>query len=222
MELGALLTHPQKSHRKSVSIPKKSTLLAEFMGIMLGDGGINNDWQANITLNASADAVYATKIVAMIQELFGIEPAVRKRKDRNTLVISISSTTVVDYLVSLGLVRGNKIKGKAQIPEWIKKNKTYYMACVRGLIDTDGCLYVHAHKVAGREYRNIGLCFTNHAEGLIGGVASAFEQFGIVPHISNTGTRIYLYSEEAVARYLSVFGTSNPRIQNVYQTWKRG
>lgn len=222
MELGVPLTHPNKSHRKRVSLPKKSALLAEFMGIMLGDGGINNDWQANITLNANADAAYAVKIVAMIRELFDVEPAVRKRKDRNTLVISISSTTVVDYLVSLGLVRGNKIQGKARIPAWIERNKSYRTTCVRGLVDTDGCLYTHVHKVAGKQYKNIGLCFSNHAEGLIDGVASAFEQFGIVPHISNTGTRIYLYSEEAVARYLSVFGTSNPRIQNVYQTWKRG
>ncbi|CAN5736640.1 hypothetical protein BH11PAT2_BH11PAT2_00030 [soil metagenome] len=44
------LKYPNKSHRKKVILPAESVKLAEFFGIMMGDGGINNDWQANITL----------------------------------------------------------------------------------------------------------------------------------------------------------------------------
>ena len=89
MSRTAKLAYPKKSHRKQVLLPKRSERLAEFFGIMMGDGGINNKWQANITVNAVADAAYALHIVKLIEELFGISPAVRKRKERQALVICI-------------------------------------------------------------------------------------------------------------------------------------
>ena len=86
-------------------------------------------------------------------------------------------------------------------------------------MDADGCLYVpHVprHMVGGKKYQNIGLCFTSFSHKLIEQVATIFEEFGITPHISGTGRNIYLYSEKVVARYMSVFGTSNERIRSVY------
>ncbi len=222
MELGKQITHPDKSHRKSVKLPKESCELAEFIGIMLGDGGINNDWQANITLNSEADAVYAKYVIRLCKELFGVPPAVRTRKDRKALVISLASTTVVNFLVEKGLVRGSKIKGAATIPEWILSNRAYKKHCVRGLMDTDGCLYIHDHVVLQKRYRNIGLCFSSHAAGILGGFATIFEEFGVIPHITNKGRCVYLYQADAVAKYLEIFGTSNPRIQSVHNKWKRG
>tara|TARA_R110000824_G_scaffold401771_1_gene615589 strand:- start:279186 stop:279623 length:438 start_codon:yes stop_codon:yes gene_type:complete len=134
----------------------------------------------------------------------------------------LASTTVVNFVVGKGLLRGNKIKGGANIPAWILANKMYRRRCVRGLMDTDGCLYIHVHKVLNKEYKNIGLCFTNHAPGILVAVATIFEEFGIMPHITNKGRCIYLYQADAVAKYLNVFGTSNSRIQSVHNTWKRG
>lgn len=89
-------------------------------------------------------------------------------------------------------------------------------------MDTDGCLYIHKHNVAGKSYRNIGLCFTSASPRLIRQVATIFEKCGITPHISTRGKDIYLYSEEAIARYLRIFGTSNKRISSVYKAWKGG
>ncbi len=222
MELGKPLINPAKSHRKPVKVPGESPELAEFFGILLGDGGINNDWQVNIALNSIADATYAKYVTRLCETLFAVAPAVRKSKNRNTLVISLASTTVVNFVVSKGLVRGNKIKGGARIPDWILANKEYRKNCVRGLMDTDGCLYVHVHQVLNKEYKNIGLCFSSYAPGILGGVATIFEEFGIIPHITNKGRCIYLYQADAVAKYLDVFGTSNTRIRSVHDKWKRG
>src|SRR3990167_9504638 len=138
----SLLKHPKKSHRKKVLLPKHSPELAEFFGIMLGDGGINNDWQATITVNALADKNYANYIVGLCVSLFGVTPAIRKRKDKQALVIALASTSVVDFLVAQGLPRGNKLAGVLQIPKWILAKSEYKRACVRGLVDTDGCLYI--------------------------------------------------------------------------------
>ena len=214
------LKHPEKSHRKQVTLPKYSENLAEFFGIMMGDGGINNLWQANITLNSIKDALYAKYVAKLCNNLFHIVPAIRKRKTKNALVLSLASTSIVDFLVTNGLVRGNKLKNGLRIPDWILKNSLYKKSCIRGLIDTDGCMFVHVHKVKGKIYRNIGLCFTNYSSEFIFQVADIFAEFRIMPHITKRGLDIYLYQEDAVLKYLEVFGTSNDRIESVYKQWR--
>lgn len=187
----------------------------------MGDGGINNPWQANITVNSIADAEYADYIVELATGLFCIKPALRKRKGKSALVISIASTTLVDFLVENGLIRGNKITGGLSVPRWILNKRSFRVACVRGLVDTDGCLYVHKHKVRGKEYQNVGFCFSSRSPALISYVAETLSEFAIQPHIDKQGQQVYLYSEVAIRRYLKIFGTSNPRIGSVYEKWRR-
>lgn len=214
------LKHPGKSHRKLVLLPKYSLQLAEFFGLMIGDGGINNPWQANITLNAIKDKEYGAYISKLCKVLFGIVPAIRKRKERQALVISLASTTIVDFLVMNGLPRGNKLKNGLRIPAWILAKKRYRIACVRGLMDTDGCLFIHKHVVAGKNYNNLGLCFTSYSVELIGQVADIFEECGIIPHVDGRKQHVYLYRADAVIKYLKIFGTSNDRISSVYHKWR--
>ena len=214
------LRYPEKSHRKQATLPEYSEDLAEFFGIMIGDGGINNPWQANITLNSIKDAQYGEYVSGLCKKLFSVTPAVRKRKTRNILVVSLASISVVDFLVKNGLVRGNKLKTGLRIPKWILRKPSYKRVCVRGLIDTDGCIFIHVHKVKGKIYRNIGLSFTSLSSELIFQVADTFAEFGIMPHITKRGRDIYLYQEDAVLKYLKVFGTSNERIGSVYKQWR--
>jgi intein/homing endonuclease len=216
----ATLAYPKKSHRKVVRIPEQSESLAEFFGIMLGDGGINNLWQANITMNSIKDAEYVFYVERLIRNLFDISPAIRKRKNRNAVVVSAASISLVNFLVEKGLPRGNKLRNGLRIPDWIMETRSYRVACVRGLVDTDGCLFIHSHKIQGKSYENIGLCFTSYSPHMLEQVAGIFEEFGIMPHISTQGRDIYLYRADAVAKYLDIFGTSNERIRSLYQKWK--
>lgn len=214
------LKYPLKSHRKTVAIPNYSALLAEFFGIMLGDGGINNEWQATITVNAISDAEFGVFISMLCEKLFKIKPAIRKRRETNALVISLASISVVDFLVQNGLPRGNKLKNGIIIPNWIMSNRSFQRACVRGLIDTDGCIYIHTHKVGSKEYRNIGLTFTSYDQILIHQVAVILQEAGIAPHITKRGRDINLYKKESVEKYLKIFGTSNNRISSIYKKWE--
>ena len=187
---------------------------------MLGDGGINNLWQANITVNAIKDAHYANYVSKLCVSLFGIAPTMRKRKSRQALVISLASTSVVDFLIEQGLLKGNKLKQGLKIPSWVLGRASCRKACVRGLVDTDGCLFIHTHKVLGKIYRNIGLSFTSYSPELIFQMANIFEEFGIVPHITRRGRDIFLYQADAIVKYLKIFGTSNRRLSSVYSKWR--
>lgn len=200
----SLLQFPNKSHRKIINIPSESFALAEFLGIVLGDGGINNDWQLVISLNSVLDADYSIYIADLIKKLFNITPTVRKRPNQNTLVIVSSSTSLIDFLVSKGAVRGNKILQKIDIPLWIKGSLEYKKTFVRGLVDTDGCLFIHKHRI----------------KNLINSVANILLEFEIPPHITKNKQHIYLYSEKAIIRYLNIFGSSNKRIYQKYASWR--
>ncbi|MGH7174849.1 MAG: LAGLIDADG family homing endonuclease [Minisyncoccia bacterium] len=216
------LKYPKKSHRKKASLPRPSAKLAEFVGIMIGDGGIGNAWQAVITVNAIVDKDYAKYIKNLCIDLFDVTPIVRKRMNRQALDIVLTSINVVDFLVSCGLPRGNKLAQGLEIPGWIMQNKSFRKACLRGLVDTDGCIFIHEHNVNKKEYRNIGLCFTSYSPELLRQVACVFEEFEVIPHIDTRWKNVYLYRADAVAKYLKIFGTSNNRISAVYKKWRGG
>jgi intein/homing endonuclease len=214
MELSSL-KYPHKSHRKSIFIPQDSPELAEFLGIVLGDGGIGNLWQLVISMNANSDLAYSYYIEILIKQLFDLEVK-RGVRPRNTLVLRISSTTLVEFLVARGAVRGNKIIQEIDLPNWINGDSELEKAFVRGLVDTDGCPYIHTHSVSNREYRNIGFCFTSYSYKLIQSFVKILQKNGIKPSVTRAGTHVYLYSRSAVERYLEVFGSSNPRIVYKY------
>jgi hypothetical protein len=216
-----LLKYPKKSHRKNIQTPHASAQLAELMGIVLGDGGINNTWQLVITLNSVSDLAYSFYVKELLEHLFLIKVVTRKRPGMNAMVLVCSSTELVDFLVSKGAARGNKIKQQIDVPAWIMTNQQFKRNFVRGLVDTDGCLYIHRHTINGILYQNIGLCFSSASKNLLYSVAKIMDENGIKPHISRNNQKIYLYSAQAVLSYLGVFGSSNPRILQKYQEWER-
>lgn len=213
------LRFPKKSHRKIINVPGESKELAELFGILFGDGGINNKWQLVISLNSNSDFEYAQYISKLLNSLFKIRVFAKKRPNQNTLVLVCSSINLVNFLVSKGSVRGNKVIQQIDIPNWINNNLEYQKFFVRGLVDTDGCLFIHNHIVRHKLYRNIGFCFTNSSKKLIISVAKILERLGIDPHITDKGRRIYLYSFKNVIAYLNIFGSSNPRILKKYLEW---
>ena len=219
MEIG-LLKYPNKSHRKTVTLPRNSVGLAEFMGVMAGDGEISNQWQARISMSVFVDEPYSNYLKLQINKLFNLDPRITVRKNENTILITCNSTSLVDYLVNKGMTRGNKIVGGINIPDWVTGNKPYEIAFVRGLVDTDGCLYIHKHKVNNKTYNNIGFCFANSAKGLLDSVYNILLKNDIKPTLNHSNTHIYLYKVESVVKYLSIFGSSNPRIFQKYEKWR--
>src|SRR5262249_20956740 len=151
-------------------------------------------------------------VVALAYRLFGVRPKIQDgRAGERVLYIVITARNLVEFLGSRGLPPGNKMMRQADLPDWIKARSELARACVRGLIDTDGSIYVHRHQVNGREYRNIGLCFTSYSRPLLRSVYSTLSDIGLAPKCDERHGRVSLYSADGVARYLEVVGTSNPK-----------
>ncbi len=199
-----------------INKPKHSEKLAEFAGLMLGDGGITQH-QVSITLNRFVDYKYADFVEQLVFELFKVKP--RKFIPRGTKVfrIYISRSELVSFCKSIGLVVGHKIRQKIDVPEWIKNNRKYFIACIRGLIDTDGCIFIHRYKVNGKWYSYKKLVFTSFSEPLRNSVFSFLQSIGITPRMA-AGRDVRIDSTTSIKKYFELVGTSNPKHLKKYQS----
>jgi len=164
--------------------PQKNEELAEFVGIMLGDGGITKR-QVIVTLNSKTDRAYSIFVKKLMERLFKIKPSVFYEKEESTVDIYISRTRLVSFCKSIGLKVGNKLKQGLDIPEWIKGNKELEISCIRGLMDTDGCFYNECHKINNKKYCYPRLSLVSHSCQLLDSVFEILQKLGFSPKIRN-------------------------------------
>ncbi len=199
---------------KRIAEPRLSSELAEFIGIMLGDGCLGSTFQASIAFNAETDREYAAFIVGLSQRLFGMTPTVSCRPHSREGVLVFSSRRLVGYLIHLGLPRANKVAIQVSVPDWITRSPQYRRSCLRGLMDTDGSLYTYQHTSHGRAYTHAALCFTNLSVPLLRFVERTLTDGSF--HSVIGPSRVYLHRQREVRRYLSEIGTRNPKFSRRY------
>jgi hypothetical protein len=201
---------------KPIKKPKFSKELAEFTGIMLGDGGVSQ-YQIYITLHLKDDKEYSDFVSRMIKRLFNVPVHVFGRKDDSTIRLVVSRRGLVDFCRErIGLKIGNKIKQQVDIPSWIKQNKRYSVACLRGLMDTDGCLFDHKYKVGGRLYKYKKLSFTSYSRPLRQSVFDILENNGFRPRLAQKND-VRLDRAEDVKRYFRLIVPHNYKYLKKYQ-----
>ena len=199
--------------RKAFAKPEPSALFAEFLGIMLGDGGIG-PYQITISLNAITDADYADFVIDIIVQMFELIPSKKNRK--NACIIVVSSIELVEFLCQKGLVEGNKVTHQVTLPLWILERPDFAKACLRGLMDTDGSIYRATHTIAGTKYEHACLCFRNYSQPLLNSFHHILKNLGYHPTIGRN--RVYLYRQKEIKRYFDEIGTHNPKHFKRYET----
>ena len=190
-----------------------SIKLAELIGILLGDGHIGKE-QWSITLNATADKLYSTYVMDLIKDLFLLSPSILHRKKINVFVIYGGGKKNIEYFQKIGLHIGNKIKLQVGVPDWILHHSQYRKACLRGLMDTDGGIFIHKYFVHKKLYSYTKLCFSNRSIPLVNFVYDTLAMLKLQPRL-NMGSqtkRVWLYDQDKVNEYLHVVTTHNPRL----------
>ncbi|MDB5265545.1 MAG: hypothetical protein JWM39_258 [Parcubacteria group bacterium] len=201
---------------KRIQQPEKSIELAEFIGIMIGDGNISK-YQVKISLHHTNDLEYSRYVSNLIQKLFAIEPHIQKRPTRSVNDLVISRIELVRFLHSAGLPKGNKTHSQIDIPCWIKENPKFLIACIRGLVDTDGCVFDHSYISKGKRYTYKKLDFSSASEPLRKTVYTFFKELGMCPRFSSrNGVR--LESKADLKAYFRVISSHNPKHLNRYAT----
>jgi len=195
---------------KPILKPKYSEKLAEFVGIVLGDGGIAQ-YQVVVTLHSKDEKEYSKFVIGLVKELFNVPVGIHYDKECSSIDLVVSRSELVRFCIGkLGLKKGSKIKQRVDIPEWIKQNKSYSIACTRGLIDTDGCVFIHRYRVNGKFYSYKKLCFTSYSSPLRQSVFNILKDNGLNPRFS-AERDVRLDSIEDMRKYFRLIGSHNPK-----------
>ena len=137
--------------------PKLTSELAEFIGIMFGDGYMNHysngHYFIEIAGHSKKDLEYHKRYISnLVERLFNIRPTLVIRKDQNTLYSRISSKRIFYILQNLEFPRGKKIN--LIVPSWISKNRKFFISFLKGIYDTDGSMIL---RTSGQYSISLGL-----------------------------------------------------------------
>lgn len=201
---------------KSFVRPEPSVELAEFCGILLGDGGITPN-QVRVTLNRIDEPEYVRYVTDLMEKLFCVAARVYPSCADASCDICLSRVGVVRLLTQeLGLMIGNKVRQQVRVPYWIADRPDFADACVRGLFDTDGTVITHRYRSKGKLYSYKKLAYTSCSMPLIEFVSTVLAAHSMRPRIASHGKDVRLDSRADVARYFKVIGTHNAKHLNRY------
>ena len=207
---------------KEINIPKESKELSEFYGIMLGDGNSHRTkgykkgtYMIRIVGDDIKDKAYLNDYVkSLIESLFNIKVKIGFFKNTHAMFLQAHSLRLIDFLEEKGFTPGNKIKNKLEIPLWIKNNRQYLIACLRGLYDTDGSVYKLTNQ------NSYQICFTNYNTDLLEDVREGLISLEISPSRIMKGTEIVITKKSELRKFLKVIGFHNERHLKKVKMWK--
>lgn len=208
-EKGKIKNMPPDADPKPITKPNKSKKLAEFIGIMIGDGGIT-EYQVRVTLNSEDDKQYANFVKKLITNLFDVPAIITSRTNQKAMDLVVSRKSLVRHCQDLGLPQGSKVKNSIDIPDWIMNNKDFQKACIRGIFDTDGCIFREQHKVNGEKYSYPRLYFVSAIPVLRKTIKSCLSGFGWKARERNDRA-ITLEKRQDIVQFFSVVGSNNPK-----------
>lgn len=212
---GKFKKHPIINVCIPICFPRKSSALAEMIGIILGDGSVSSR-QVTITLHRFDDKYFIKYVRRLFKELFEIDAAIYKREREKTVSIVASRSQLVKFLVDMGLKVGGKVRQQVEVPHWIGESQRFTKACLRGLFDTDGCFYVDKHKYKTKIYLNAGMNFTNRSLPILHFFKDSLGRLGFHP-TQKTKFSIFLRKEKEIVEYFNKIGSSNPKHLNKFR-----
>ena len=198
--------------------------LAEIIGILLGDGGIHLDttgkYQVHIACN-KAEVQY----LSYLQKLFGsyFQPYSFYITELQTeYLLRNISVQLANHLFDSGLKSGDKILSKAVIPLWIFSDSMLLQRCIRGLFDTDGCVYRKFGKYAQLQFKFGGL-------PLIISLRNALLQVGFSPtriqqecNDKFIHWKLYIIRQQEIERFFKLIEPKNSKHCQRYKNIKLG
>jgi len=114
------------------------------------------------------------------------------------------------------LPKGNKLLNGIKVPEWIFGHKELIKACVRGLMDTDGCIFEHSYNVNGKLYSYVKMAFSSHSPRMLDDMQRMLLALGFHPGTPRADYIWLSRAKEVRAYHEEVVGTNNPYHQRRY------
>jgi hypothetical protein len=208
--------------KKNIVLPKTLTAeLAELTGIIIGDGYLYNNkhkYVIGIVGNPRTDVEYFRYIQKLILKTFNMSTNI-KQVGRGLRLIFNSKCIFGFFNHILGVQSGKGEGERVRIPERIK-NSIFSNYLLRGIFDTDGCIFT-SFKKGAHNYPCIEL--TTTSKHLASEVKSLLvnKEFKVAKirkykykHSKLISYKVSLYGYNNVKTWSTLIGFSNPNKNN--------
>lgn len=196
-----------QNKRTDVNFPKKRTEeLAEFFGIMMGDGSLSKN-QVMVTLGSKENS-YVQYVQRLMCSLFKTKVSASTRKTGYKDVY-IGSVELSKWLVSEGLVF-NKVKKQVGVPKWVLQKDEFMISFLRGFFDTDGSVYKLRY--------GIQVSYTNRSLPLLEATRCMLKKLEYSPSKESI-FKIYLTKKADLERFLYEIRPSNKQKLDKMRRW---
>lgn len=187
----------------------------EVIGAFIGDGFLNkygNSYIIQFAGDSRYDfCYYKNKIIPVISRLFDRKPFIRTKG--NCMWITFHSKQLFYVLIKrFHMPKGKKVY-TVKIPEEILKDKNKLIYTLRGIFDTDGCIFVDKRKTYKKLYPRIALQLTNKPiiEQIHLALSSLNIKCGISEKTRGNAYTIQINGFKEVKKYINIIGFSNKR-----------
>lgn len=225
------MSHPPKI----INIPCFNEELAEFLGILSGDGHLSlQKRNKNFSIvGHSRDDLYYLKnhVTSLIKSLFGSNLNVLnlKYKNRNAFMIYAYSTLIIDFLNNLGMPQ--KKTKEFRILDIIRKSKlNLKLAFLRGLADTDfAIVFKKGSTRIKHSYPVISTCFASRP--LVEDIKEILSEIEIkaniyIRKVNYNGRKDFLYQIDVYGRknlqkWMEHIGFNNKKHLDKIKFWEK-
>ena len=217
----------------------KNEKTAEIVGLCFGDGSLTRrhsgknkgklrfQMRGHITEDREH---YDSHIKPLIDEIIGTIPTTIYKGKKPYYGISTESSTICNYLVSLGVPIG--IKKELKVPEWILEKKEFISGFLRGFFDTDGCIFCQkSYNTKNNLHRLVKIIFGSISSKLISAVHSLLKRVEIKSVVKNPILHkeknwnslhiLRIESNKDVERWFEIIGSNNPKHATKFEVWKQ-
>lgn len=184
-------------NRTRVTIPGYSEMLAELVGILLGDGHISPT-QVMVNLGSKEDG-YVRHVTKLLGDAFGTPPH-QSRRAGGYVDVYIGSVEAIRFLKEMGLC-SHKVRQQVGIPRWIFDKQEYQRACLRGLLDTDGSIYRLRH--------GWQISFCNRSIPLLNDTREILNTLGFTPS-RISGYNLYITKKRDIMQFAQEVSFAHP------------
>lgn len=200
--------------------------LAEFYGILIGDGCISKftsqgsvHHAIRIDGNSLTDiGYYNNHLKKLIEGIIQREVKVKFRKVGNCIFIMFEYRDFAVFLNNYLEFPFGK-KGEISINKEFVKNQQFLIAILRELFDTDGCLYFTKNNSKNRSYPIIEI--STHSSALVNQLYQFLCGLGFRVKISHFKDSVKLHGKDNLIKFMKFIGTNHPDKLSKFNYWRK-
>lgn len=198
----------------------------ELYGVLVGDGCLSRYKSQGrihrvirIDGNLKTDEQYYLYLRNLIRKVLNKEVTIKRRPSYSSIYFMFHDIIFFTYLHdSFGFPIGKK--GEIQFPDSIIKNEVLVKEALRGMFDTDGCIYFTKNDWNGkRNYPIIEI--VTYSKALINQLKNILTSLGFTVKIGHRGNSVKINGKNQVGKWMNEIGSNNIDKLSRFIFWKK-